>query len=77
MDGQAVGEKRQRKRIRVAGRFGGVDQTVRGRHRIVSGTGNRQSDDQARPGECVGVADRARAERDTTRIHRSGWPTAT
>jgi hypothetical protein len=55
MDGQAVADQRPGKHIRVAGRLGGIDQTVRGRHRLVMGTGDRQPDDQVRRGIRVGV----------------------
>ena len=55
-EGQTIGEERERKHIRVAGGFGGVDQTARGGHRLVKATGDRQCDDQACRGECVGVA---------------------
>ena len=55
-EGEAVGEQRVREHIRVAGGLGGVDQTVRGGHRLVSGTGDRQREDQGCPGEGVGVA---------------------
>ncbi len=55
-EGVAVGVQRERERIRVVGGFGGVDQTVRGSHRLVIGTGDRQCDDQGCPGECMGVA---------------------
>ena len=55
-EGEAVGEQRERERTRVAGGLGGLDQAVRGGHRLLTGTGDRQCDDQACPGECVGVA---------------------
>jgi hypothetical protein len=39
----------------VVGRFGVVDQPVRGGPRLLTGPGDRQRDDQAIPGECMGV----------------------
>ena len=55
-EGVAVGEQRSRQRTWVVGGLGGVDQTVRRCHRLVLGTRDLQRDDQACPGECVGVA---------------------
>ena len=55
-EGEPIGEKRERKRLWVAGGLGGVDQAVRGGHRLVSGTCDRQCDYEACPGECVRVA---------------------
>ena len=68
-DGPAVGLQRKREDTRVAGRFGGLDQAVRGGHRLVIGTANRQCHDAGTPvvfGCTRGVADRVRAERGTT-----------
>ena len=35
-ESDAVGDQREREHMRVAGRLGGVDQTVRGSHRLVT-----------------------------------------
>ena len=83
-EGEPVGEQREREHIRVVGGLGGVDQTGRGGHRLVSGTGDRQCEDQACPGECVGVAtacelgaaplDRPFGLADGQRTHRQASP---
>ena len=36
--------------------LGGIDQAVRGGHRLVLGTRDLQRDDQGCPGECLSVA---------------------
>ena len=46
-EGEPVGEKRERERKGVAGGFGGVDQTVRGGHRLVTATGDHQATTRA------------------------------
>ena len=40
----------------MRGRLGGVDQTLRGSHRLILGTRDLQRDDQDCPGECASVA---------------------
>jgi hypothetical protein len=53
-ESEAVGEQRERERVRVVGGLGGVDEAVRGGDRLVSETNDRQCEDQACPGEyCV------------------------
>jgi hypothetical protein len=41
-EGEPVGEQREREDKRVAGRLGGIDQSGRGGHRVVSATGDHQ-----------------------------------
>ena len=48
-EGEPVGEQREREHKGVAGRLGGVDQSVRGGHRVVSATGDHQCLDQGLP----------------------------
>jgi hypothetical protein len=51
-----VGEKRERERIGVVGGFGGLDQAVRGGPRLFTTASGRQCNDQASPGDPMGVA---------------------
>ncbi len=53
---EPVGGEGVCERIGVSGGLGGVDQAVRGGSRLLTGTGERQCEYEACPGECVGVA---------------------
>ena len=53
---EPVGGKGICEHIGVAGGLGGVDQAVGGGSRLLTGTGVRQCEDEACPGESVGVA---------------------
>src|ERR1700722_3712884 len=55
-EGEAVGQQCETENQGVAGGFGGLDQAVGDGTGLVTGTPDRQREDQASPGKGVGVA---------------------
>ena len=49
-EGEAVGEERKREHIRVCRCLGSLDETVRGGHRLLTGTGDHQARRPGKPG---------------------------
>ena len=53
---EPVGGERERQRVRVADCLGGLDEAIRGGHRLVGGSFGHQCEDEARPGDGMRVA---------------------
>ena len=75
-EGKAVGESANESMNGFARCLGGLDEAVRGSHRLLTGTGVHQAENQASPDEDVWCRGRVGAGRGTTRptVRDGRWP---